>query len=209
MGGYEDMDLWLGLQWFSGVFTLSYLLGSIPFGVLLSRMAGLADPRKIGSGNIGATNVLRAGKKWTAALTLLLDVAKGAAAVWIVASLYDGMSAYMAGFIAVLAHAFPVWLHFRGGKGVATTIGVILALNWPLGVLVCVTWLATFYFLRISSLASLLSIGYSVIMAHLLEDEKIALLCLLLSVFIIFTHRGNISRLLQGTEHIFRKNDRI
>ncbi len=204
------MIWWLNIQWICGVFTIAYALGSIPFGVLLARAAGLGDLRKIGSGNIGATNVLRAGKgknKWVAVLTLILDASKGAAAVLISRYIYDDYAACFAGFFVVIGHAFPVWLRFRGGKGVATTLGVILALNWPLGVMVCALWLVTFYFMRISSMASLLSIGYSSIVAHLLEDEKTAILCLMLSAFIIFTHRGNINRLLAGTEHIFRKSD--
>ena len=203
------MNWWLNTQWLCSVFTLAYALGSIPFGLLLARAAGLGDPRKIGSGNIGATNVLRTSKsskgKWVAALTLLCDAGKGVAVVMLTRYIYDDLSAYFAGFFVVLAHAFPVWLHFKGGKGVATTLGVILALDWPIGVIVCIVWLATFYFLRISSLASLISIGYSSIIAHLFEDERTALLCLALSAFVIFTHRGNINRLLQGTEHIFKK----
>jgi acyl phosphate:glycerol-3-phosphate acyltransferase len=201
------MDLWLNFQWLCGIFTLAYLLGSIPFGMLLARLAGLGDVRKIGSGNIGATNVLRAGKKWVAALTLILDMLKGIAAVLLAQYIYNDMAGYCAGFFVVIGHAFPVWLRFRGGKGVATTIGVIFALDWPLGVIVCLIWLTTFYFMRISSLASLISIGYSIIVAHLMEDEKTAALCLFLAAFIVFTHRGNINRLLQGTEHIFKKNN--
>jgi glycerol-3-phosphate acyltransferase PlsY len=203
------MNTWLNIQWLCSVFTLAYALGSIPFGLIFARAAGLKDPRKLGSGNIGATNVLRAGHgnkgKWVALLTLLCDAGKGVAAVMLTQYIYDDYSAYLAGFFVVLGHTFPVWLHFKGGKGVATTLGVIFALDWPLGLIVCGIWLVTFYFMRISSLASLISIGYSAIVAHLLEDEKTAVLCLALSAFIIFTHRGNINRLLQGTEHIFKK----
>jgi glycerol-3-phosphate acyltransferase PlsY len=199
---------WLTIQWFCSVFTIAYALGSIPFGVLLARMAGLGDLRKIGSGNIGATNVLRTGRKGIAVMTLLLDAGKGIAAVLLARYIYDDYSAAMAGFIAVLAHVFPVWLRFRGGKGVATALGVIIALNWLLGLIVCGIWLAAFFFMRISSLASLISIGYSGIAAHLLEIEKAAVVCLLLAVLVIYTHRGNIRRLLDGTEHVFRKSER-
>ncbi len=199
---------WLTLQWFCSVFTLAYVLGSIPFGVLLARMAGLGDLRKIGSGNIGATNVLRTGRKGIAVLTLLLDAGKGIAAVLLARYIYDDYSAAMAGFIAVLGHVFPVWLRFRGGKGVATALGVIIALSPLLGLIVCGIWLAAFFFMRISSLASLISIGYSGIAAHLLEIEKAAIVCLMLAVLVIYTHRGNIKRLLEGTEHVFRKSER-
>jgi acyl phosphate:glycerol-3-phosphate acyltransferase len=198
---------WLTIEWFCSVFTLAYTLGSIPFGVLLARIAGLGDLRKIGSGNIGATNVLRTGRKGIAALTLLLDAGKGIAAVMLADYIYDDFSAAMAGFIAVLGHVFPVWLRFRGGKGVATALGVIIALNWVLGLIVCGIWLAAFFFLRMASLASLISIGYSGVVAHLLELDKASVVCLLLAVLVIYAHRGNIKRILEGTEHVFRKNE--
>ena len=142
------------------IFAVAYLLGSIPFGLIIARFAGVGDLRAIGSGNIGATNVMRTGHKWLGLLTLVLDAAKGAAAVW-----YTGYQLYpydftaVAGLLAILGHVFPVWLRFKGGKGVATTFGVLLALNWMLGLATCVMWLAVFFFTRISSLASLVAIG--------------------------------------------------
>ncbi len=194
----------MSFAWVMGTFVLAYGLGSIPFGLLLTKAAGLGDLRRIGSGNIGATNVLRSGHKFLAFLTLLLDGGKGWAAVILTDFTYSHSLAPAAGFFAVLGHIFPVWLSFKGGKGVATTLGVFLALNWVFGVVVCAMWLSVFAFTRISSLAAIISIGYSSVAAYLLDDYMTALLCLNLAVLIIFTHTGNIKRLLQGTEHHFR-----
>jgi acyl phosphate:glycerol-3-phosphate acyltransferase len=193
----------MSTAWIFGTFTLAYVLGSIPFGLILTKLAGIKDIRTIGSGNIGATNVMRTGHKTLGLLTLLLDAGKGYAAVALAHYIYANNFAILAGFFAVIGHVFPVWLRFRGGKGVATTIGVFFALDWLLGVAVCVIWLLAFLFVRISSVASILGICYSSIAAYLVSDDLIPVLCLLLSILIIYTHRGNIKRLLEGTEYNF------
>lgn len=192
-------------SWIFGTCVLAYTLGSIPFGLLLAYAAGLGDIRKVGSGNIGATNVMRTGRRNLAVMTLLLDAGKGFVAVWCAYYTYSYDFALLAGLVVVLGHIFPVWLRFKGGKGVATAIGALFALNAMLGLAVCVMWLITFAFCRISSLASLMSIGYSAIAAYLFNADTAALLCLNLAALIIFTHRGNIKRLLEGSEHGFRK----
>jgi glycerol-3-phosphate acyltransferase PlsY len=181
-------------------FSMAYILGSIPFGLIFTRLAKLGDIRKIGSGNIGATNVMRTGHKGIALLVLLCDGLKGYAAVEIARMLYTGELAQVAGLFAVLGHVFPVWLRFKGGKGVATTIGVFFALNWVLGASVCALWLLAFALMRISSVAAMLSISYSAIAAYLITTDATALLCLALAMVVIFTHRHNILRLLEGTE---------
>lgn len=186
-------------------FVIGYGLGSIPFGLLLARMFGLGDLRKIGSGNIGATNVARTGRKGIALATLLLDAAKGAAAVYIVCVFYPADLAPLAGLMAVLGHVFPVWLRFHGGKGVATSMGVLLMLNWQIGLIVCAMWMLVFLFTRTSSLASLISLGWSSVVAYTLGSMLMALLCLCIASLIVFTHRGNITRLLGGNEHSFSR----
>jgi len=193
------------LSWLFGTFALSYALGSIPFGLLLTRAAGIKNLRSIGSGNIGATNVMRTGRTGLAAATLLLDGLKGAAAVLVAQYAYNQDFAPIAGLCAILGHIFPVWLHFKGGKGVATTIGVLFALNWMLGATVCLMWLGVFVLTRTSSLAAMLSIGFSAIAAYLLDSYLTALLCLCLAGLIVFTHRANIVRLIDGTEGKFHK----
>jgi len=185
-------------------FALSYFLGSIPFGLILTRLAGLGDIRNVGSGNIGATNVMRTGRKGLGVLTLLLDGGKGTAAVLLIRYTYSDNLALLAGFSAVIGHIFPIWLNFKGGKGVATTVGVFFGLHWLLGLSVCVIWLLAFAFMRISSLASMLSIGYSPIAAYLISGDVVALLCLILAALVLFTHRRNIERLLEGTEYNFK-----
>jgi glycerol-3-phosphate acyltransferase PlsY len=195
----------MNYAWIFSTFTLAYFLGSIPFGLILTRLSGAGDIRKIGSGNIGATNVMRTGRKGLAIATLLLDGLKGYAAVELARTLYMNDFAILAGLFAVIGHVFPVWLRFKGGKGVATTIGVFFAMHWLLGVSVCVIWLAGFLILRISSLSAMLAIGYSSIAAYLITDDATAILCLALAVLIFFTHRTNIKRLLDGSEHKFRE----
>lgn len=182
----------------------AYLLGSIPFGLLLTRLAGLGDVRKIGSGNIGATNVMRTGHKWLGILTLLLDGGKGFAAVYFAQLVLKPDAAIAAGLFVVIGHIFPVWLRFKGGKGVATTIGVMFALNWVLGAIVCGMWLIMFGLMRISSVASLVSIGYSWAAIYLLGDYRSAMLSLVLALLVLFTHRGNIKRLMEGVEYSFK-----
>ncbi len=176
----------------------AYILGSIPFGLLLTRMAGLGDIRAIGSGNIGATNVLRTGKKGIALATLLLDGGKGVIAVlWMQAY---GHGVFIAALFAVLGHLYPVWLGFKGGKGVATGLGVLLALSWPVGLICCGVWLAMAVLVRISSLAALAAYAAAPIAAWFLASHVSALLALLIAALVYWKHRGNIARLLAGTE---------
>jgi acyl phosphate:glycerol-3-phosphate acyltransferase len=184
----------------------AYLLGSIPFGLFLTLMAGLGDIRQFGSGNIGATNVARTGHKKLAVATLLLDAGKGALAVYI--AYWQGFHEVMplVGMLAILGHIFPVWLGFKGGKGVATALGVLFALQMWLGVLVCAAWLLVFFRTRLSSLSSLVSFWCAPIISYLLGNELTAIVCIALAALITFTHRGNIKRLLQGTEARFRKS---
>jgi glycerol-3-phosphate acyltransferase PlsY len=182
-----------------GPFLLGYLLGSIPFGLLLTRAAGLGDIRKVGSGNIGATNVLRTGRKELAAATLLLDALKGFAAVW-VAHQVGELAAVGAAAGAVLGHMFPVWLSFKGGKGMATTLGVMWGLAWPVGAIACAAWLVFAAIFRYSSLATLLSAVVAAIAAWFLADPRAATLLTLLVPLVWARHHANISRLLKGTE---------
>ena len=184
-----------------------YLLGSIPFGLLVTRLAGLGDVRSIGSGNIGATNVLRTGRKDLAAATLLLDGGKGVAAV-LLASFYGPDMGLMAGLGTVLGHLFPVWLRFKGGKGMATTLGVLLALGWQMGVAACLTWLAAAGLFRYSSLAGLAATAASPLFAWLLlEDLQLAELTAILAALVWFRHAANIKRLVRGQEpKIVRKD---
>ena len=177
-----------------------YLLGSIPFGLVLARMAGYGDIRKIGSGNIGATNVLRTGNKPLALLTLILDSSKGAIAVLLAATFADTHAMYGAGLGAVLGHCFPIWLKFKGGKGVATTLGAILALSWPVGLSACLTWLATAAFFRMSSLAALVALAASPLFAYLYGLHGLVYLLSLIALIIFIRHHTNIRRLLAGTE---------
>ncbi len=176
-----------------------YLLGSIPFGLLLTKWAGLGDIRAIGSGNIGATNVLRTGNKRLALLTLLLDGGKGAAALLIGAQWGLAM-ALAAGGGAMLGHLFPAWLKFKGGKGVATALGVLLALNWQVGVLACLTWLAVALLFRYSSLAALLALAAAPIYGYFLAGSTVALFALGLAILVWVRHHENIGRLLRGEE---------
>lgn len=177
-----------------------YLLGSIPFGLLLTRSAGTTDIRSIGSGNIGATNVLRTGRKDLAALTLLGDALKGTLAVLIAGALAGPAGALAAGLGAFLGHIFPVWLKFRGGKGVATFLGVALALSWPAALAFAVVWLAVAYLTRYSSLAALVASLATVIVAAALGTGSIAVLLALLTALLWAKHHQNIRRLLNGTE---------
>lgn len=176
-----------------------YLIGSIPFGLILTRLAGLGDIRAIGSGNIGATNVLRTGSKGLAALTLVLDMAKGAVAVLLGAH-YGPDTAVLAGGGAVIGHIAPIWLGFKGGKGVATALGVLTALAWPVGILSAVTWLIVAAVGRISSLAALIAIGAAPVYAYLLVDPQRAELALFIAVLVWLRHSENIRRLLKGQE---------
>jgi glycerol-3-phosphate acyltransferase PlsY len=178
---------------------LGYLLGSIPFGLLLTRLAGHGDIRRIGSGNIGATNVLRTGSKELAALTLLLDLAKGAAAVMI-AQRWGQTAALVAAVCAVLGHMFPIWLGFRGGKGVATALGVLIPLSWPVALAAALVWLATAFLFHYSSIAALVAAVAGALAAAILTDKATALLVAGIALLIILRHHANIRRLLAGTE---------
>ena len=180
---------------------LAYLLGSVPFGVLVTRLMGLGDLREIGSGNIGATNVLRTGNKAAALATLLLDGGKGAAAV-LAARAVTGHedAAQVAALGAFLGHLFPVWLGFRGGKGVATFLGTLLALAWPVGLAACLTWLATAVLGRISSLAALVAAVLAVGWAPLLGHAHLIYLIVILATLVYVRHLPNIERLKAGTE---------
>lgn len=178
---------------------LGYLLGSIPFGLVLTRMAGLGDIRKIGSGNIGATNVLRTGNKGLALATLILDGGKGAAAV-LLAQYVDPSLAVFAGGGAMLGHLFPIWLKFKGGKGVATSLGTLLAVNWMVGLAAILTWLVVAFIFRYSSLSALLSMAASPVYAFFLGDLRQAILAAFLAVLVWIRHHENIGRLLKGEE---------
>ncbi len=178
---------------------LAYLLGSVPFGLLLTKLAGHGDIRAIGSGNIGATNVLRTGNKFLAALTLLLDGGKGAAAVLIVAH-FDPALAASAGLAALLGHMFPVWLKFKGGKGVATMIGVLLALSWPVGVFVMLVWLAVALIMRLSSLSALVAVGSAPVFYFIYEKGEALGLIIFMALLVFVKHADNIKRLVNGTE---------
>ena len=178
---------------------IGYLLGSIPFGLLLTRFAGLGDIRRIGSGSIGATNVLRTGNKAVAALTLLLDVLKGAAAA-LIGSAWSEEAALAGGAAVVIGHMFPVWLGFRGGKGVATALGVLIVLAWMVALLALVLWLGAAAIFRYSSLAALVAAIAAVVFAAVLVDPATAGLIALIAVLVILRHHENIRRLLAGTE---------
>jgi glycerol-3-phosphate acyltransferase PlsY len=178
-----------------------YLLGSVPFGLVVTKFAGLGDIRSIGSGNIGATNVLRTGRHSLAAVTLLLDGGKGAVAVLLGGLLFGGTwAAIAAGGGAMLGHTFPLWLGFKGGKGVATALGVLLAIAWPVGVASCMIWLVVAFVFRISSLSALVGLGLAPLVGWLVATPEVAVLGLFLAGLVYFRHRGNIGRLLRGEE---------
>ena len=176
-----------------------YLIGSIPFGLLLTKAAGLGDIRQVGSGNIGATNVLRTGRKGLAAATLILDGLKGAVAV-LLARYFLGDQDLVVGTAAVLGHLFPVWLGFRGGKGVATGLGVLLAAAWPVGLACCALWLVAAKLLKMSSAAALTAFAAAPLFALVLSSTDNALMALLIAILVFWRHEANIRRLLAGTE---------
>ncbi|MDQ0346191.1 glycerol-3-phosphate 1-O-acyltransferase PlsY [Ancylobacter vacuolatus] len=179
---------------------LGYALGSIPFGLIVTRLAGTQDIRSIGSGNIGATNVLRTGRKGLAAATLLGDALKGTLAVLLAGALLGPEAALLAALGAFLGHLFPVWLGFKGGKGVATFLGVTLALAWPAALVFAAAWLAVAFVTRYSSLAALVASVFTVLAAFLLGSPQTGGLLAILATLLWFMHRANIRRLLDGTE---------
>ncbi|MCB5410993.1 glycerol-3-phosphate 1-O-acyltransferase PlsY [Pseudogemmobacter sp. CC-YST710] len=180
---------------------LAYLLGSVPFGVIVTRVMGLGDLRQIGSGNIGATNVLRTGNKGAALATLILDGAKGAVAVLLAKALIGQNDAMqLAGLAAFIGHIFPVWLKFKGGKGVATFLGTMLALSWPVGLCICATWLACAFLTRMSSAAALLAAATSPLWLVPFERGDLLMLTLVLTALIYIRHWGNLARIKAGTE---------
>ena len=179
---------------------LGYFLGSIPFGLVLTKLAGTQDIRTIGSGNIGATNVLRTGRKGLAAATLLLDALKGTVAVIIAGNVGGPYAAMVAGLFAFLGHLFPVWLGFKGGKGVAVYIGIMLGLFWPAALIFCMAWLATAFASRYSSFAALTASVITPIFLWWAKAPNLAVLATLLTALLWFMHRENIKRLQAGTE---------
>ncbi|MDO5605264.1 MAG: glycerol-3-phosphate 1-O-acyltransferase PlsY [Paracoccus sp. (in: a-proteobacteria)] len=179
---------------------IGYLLGSVPFGLVISRALGLGDLRKIGSGNIGATNVLRTGHRGAALATLLLDSGKGAIAVLLARHAGGESAALVAGAAAFLGHCYPVWLGFRGGKGVATFLGTVLALSWPFGLFACLVWAVTAGLSRISSLSALAAAAMVPVLAAIVGRWPLAMTLAFMAALILWRHRPNISRLLAGTE---------
>jgi len=178
----------------------AYLLGSIPFGIVIARVLGLGDLRKIGSGNIGATNVLRTGHKGAALATLLLDAGKGGIAVVLARMMGGPDAALLAALASFLGHLFPVWLGFKGGKGVATYLGTLLVLDWRLGLAACATWAVTAGVMRISSLSGLVAVALTNLWVLVLQDSAMLALSLALSVLIYWKHWPNIQRIAAGTE---------
>lgn len=178
----------------------AYLLGSVPFGIVMARLFGLGDLRQIGSGNIGATNVLRTGNKPAAFLTLIFDAGKGALAVLAARAAVGPDAAQIAGFAAFLGHCFPVYLRFKGGKGVATFLGTLIALAWPVGLAACVLWAATAAVTRISSLSALVGAGLAPVAAILLSHADVTALAIALAALVFSRHSDNIRRLRAGTE---------
>ena len=197
----SDIALNMDTPFMIAAAVLGYLLGSIPFGLLLTRMAGLGDIRSIGSGNIGATNVLRTGNKGLALATLLLDGGKGAVAVLIAAWLFgDPIFQVIAGACAFLGHLFPIWLKFKGGKGVATALGTWLALAWPIGVLACLSWLIIAFVFRYSSLSALLAVALAPVYAIWLGTPPLIWFGIGVAILCWIRHHENIRRLLKGEE---------
>ena len=192
----------LAITWVGAAiaFLVGYLLGSIPFGLIFARAFGAGDVRKIGSGSIGATNVLRTGSKTAAGLTLLFDAAKGAAAVLIARYVLGGDAALFAALGAFLGHLFPVWLGFKGGKGVAVSLGILLALYWPAALLAFATWALMLALFRISSLSALVAAVFTPLYMALLGRPHEAALAALLAVLVFVVHADNIRRLSRGQE---------
>jgi glycerol-3-phosphate acyltransferase PlsY len=196
----DPISFWDALPFFAISLLVGYLAGSIPFGVILTRLAGLGDVRNIGSGNIGATNVLRTGNKWLAIATLITDGAKGGLIVLLMWHLWGVDHAVVAGAGAFLGHVFPVWLKFKGGKGVATFWGITLALYWPVGLAFAATWIAVAAIFRISSLSALIASVATIAYFWFFAYYQFAELTAFLTVIIWWAHRANIGRLIRGEE---------
>ena len=190
----------LGLMNIFLVILFAYLIGSIPFGIIISKIMGLGNLRNIGSGNIGATNVLRTGNKLAAILTLIFDLLKGAIAVIITYYIFNDTTAQIAALSSFLGHCFPIWLKFKGGKGVATFIGISLALYWPAGILVCLTWILTAFLSRISSLSALISSLSSILWVWILGVPSAVFIMTVLTILIWYRHIENIKRIIKNTE---------
>ena len=190
----------LGLMNIFLVILFAYLIGSIPFGIIISKIMGLGNLRNIGSGNIGATNVLRTGNKLAAILTLIFDLLKGAIAVIITYYIFNDTTAQIAALSSFLGHCFPIWLKFKGGKGVATFIGISLALYWPAGILICLTWVLTAFLSRISSLSALISSLSSILWVWILGAPSAGFIMTVLTILIWYRHIENIKRIIKNTE---------
>jgi len=190
----------MGLWELAATASGAYLLGSVPFGLVVSRLFRLGDIRSIGSGNIGATNVLRTGNRLAALLTLVGDAGKGAVAVLLARGIFDDSVADIAALFAMLGHLYPFSIGFRGGKGVATFLGTLLALSAPVGLVACATWLAMALIFRISSLAALVAVATAPVWMAVFDRERSALLVAVMAIFIVWKHRANIARLLASTE---------
>jgi glycerol-3-phosphate acyltransferase PlsY len=182
------------------VILFAYLIGSIPFGIIISKIMGLGNLRNIGSGNIGATNVLRTGNKLAAILTLIFDLLKGAISVIITYYIFNDTTAQIAALSSFLGHCFPIWLKFKGGKGVATFIGISLALYWPAGILICLTWVLTAFLSRVSSLSALISSLSSILWVWILGVPSAVFVMTVLTILIWFRHIENIKRIIKNTE---------
>jgi len=188
---------------FASIITIasfSYLLGSIPFGMVIAKLMGLGDLRKIGSGNIGATNVLRTGSKLAAFLTVVFDAGKGAVAVLLTSYFFGQTAAQIAGIFAFLGHLYPVWLKFKGGKGVAVFLGILLAINFWAGLATCLTWLATALIMRISSASALAASALAPVWLYLIGTKSSVMMAIILAILIWLKHTENIKRILKGIE---------
>lgn len=190
----------LGLMNIFLVILFAYLIGSIPFGIIISKIMGLGNLRNIGSGNIGATNVLRTGNKLAAILTLIFDLLKGAIAVIITYYIFNDTTAQIAALSSFLGHCFPIWLKFKGGKGVATFIGISLALYWPAGILICLTWVLIAFLSRTSSLSALISSLSSILWVWVLGAPSAVFIMTVLTILIWYRHIENIKRIINNTE---------
>ncbi|MDA8803849.1 glycerol-3-phosphate 1-O-acyltransferase PlsY [Amylibacter sp.] len=190
----------LGLMNIFLVILFAYLIGSIPFGIIISKLMGLGNLRNIGSGNIGATNVLRTGNKLAAILTLIFDLLKGAIAVIITYYIFNDTTAQIAALSSFLGHCFPIWLKFKGGKGVATFIGISLALYWPAGILICLTWVLIAFLSRTSSLSALISSLSSILWVWVLGAPSAVFIMTVLTILIWYRHIENIKRIIKNTE---------